>query len=144
MTQRQYLAANPLNRTAGELTASIAGLDVVDVDNSIADARARRVLGGDVHAPATLGPLFVHPHARSGGACADSAPRCAGRGGACIQVDNSAAFDRVRWDFMAEMLKAMGFPAEFRAFVQTIYTDVRYRVKVNGHVGGVHLSLIHI
>ena len=26
---------------------------------------------------------------------------CAGRGGACIQVDNSAAFDRVRWDFIA-------------------------------------------
>ena len=48
---------------------------------------------------------------------------CAGRGGACIQVDNSAAFDRVRWDFMQEMLEAFGFPAPFRAFIgETVYT----------------------
>ena len=35
------LAFNPLNRTADALTQSIAGLDYVDVDNSIAPTSAR-------------------------------------------------------------------------------------------------------
>ena len=76
-------------------------------------------------------PQHIHIKALQPGACltqSASAPHeqaACGRSGypkdgnrepgwACIQVDNSAAFDRVRWDFMQEMLEAFGFPAPRR------------------------------
>ena len=58
-----------------------------------------------------------------------------GRGGAAVQVDNTAAFDRVRWDFMHDILEAMGFPAEFRDFMYIIYTDLQFSISVNGRTG---------
>lgn len=51
-----------------------------------------------------------------------------------MQVDNSAAFDRVRWDFMDTMLEAFGFPREFRDIMKTLYKDIRFQVKVNGAI----------
>ena len=58
-----------------------------------------------------------------------------GKGGAALQVDNSAAFDRVRWDFMHRLLQEMGFPEEFREIVQTMYKGVNFTVKMNGITG---------
>ena len=59
----------------------------------------------------------------------------AGQSGVALMLDNSAAFDRVRHDFMHEILEAMGFPAGFRDFMCTVYSDLKYRVKVNGIIG---------
>ena len=59
-----------------------------------------------------------------------------GKGGAAVQVDNTAAFDRVRWDFLQEVMEAMGFPEEFREFIGEIYTDLQFAIKVNGQKGG--------
>ena len=43
-------------------------------------------------------------------------------------------------DFIREMLEAFGFPAPFRAFIgETVYRDVLYRLKINGHVGAVEV-----
>ena len=40
---------------------------------------------------------------------------------------------------MREVLEAFGFPAPFRAFIgETVYRDVLYRLKINGHVGAAH------
>ena len=59
----------------------------------------------------------------------------AGQSGVALMLDNSAAFDRVRHDFMHEIFEAMGFPAGFREFMCTVYRDLKYRVKVNGIIG---------
>ena len=59
-----------------------------------------------------------------------------GKGGAAVQVDNTAAFDRVRWDFLQEVMEAMGFPEEFREFIGEIYTDLQFAIRVNGQKGG--------
>jgi hypothetical protein len=58
-----------------------------------------------------------------------------GKGGIAVQVDNSAAFDRVKWEFMHAVLEDFGFPPEFRQLVRTMYTDVAFKVKVNGQIG---------
>ena len=50
-------------------------------------------------------------------------------------MDNSAAFDRVRWDFMHRLLQEMGFPEEFRETVRTMYRGVNFTVKMNGITG---------
>ncbi len=46
-----------------------------------------------------------------------------------MQVDNASAFDKVRWDFLQEVLAALGFPEEIRALVGVLYRDVKFRVK---------------
>ena len=67
---------------------------------------------------------------------AEAARRMHASGGAVIlQVDNSAAFDRVRWDFMQEVLEAMGMPAEFRSLMRVVYADLKVRVRMNGKEG---------
>ena len=40
----------------------------------------------------------------------------AGQSGVALMLDNSAAFDRVRHDFMHEIFEAMGFPAGFHVY----------------------------
>lgn len=55
--------------------------------------------------------------------------------GICVQIDNSSAFDLVRWDFIHEMLKGFGFPAQFRGLMETTYKDLKFKVKVNGRLG---------
>ena len=49
-----------------------------------------------------------------------------------MQVDNTAAFDRVEWEFLQEIMEAMGFPEDFRKFVSEVYTDLQFAIKVNG------------
>ena len=58
-----------------------------------------------------------------------------GEGGVAVQVDNTSAFDLVRWDFTHELLEAYGFPESFRNLMRAIYTDLTIRIKVNGIEG---------
>ena len=58
-----------------------------------------------------------------------------GKGGVVVQLDNSAAFDRVRWDFMGELLEAFGFPADIRELIEAMYNGIGFRTRVNGKVG---------
>ena len=58
-----------------------------------------------------------------------------GKGGIAVQVDNSAAFDRVKWEFMHAILEDFGFPQDFRELVRTMYSDIGFQVKVNGQTG---------
>ena len=64
-----------------------------------------------------------------------------GRGGVAVMVDNTAAFDRVRWDFMHDILKAMKFPPQFRDMMKMVYNKLQYRQKIGGHVGGTQEAL---
>ena len=56
-------------------------------------------------------------------------------GGVVVQVDNSSAFDLVRWDYAHLVLEEMGFPLEFREMIKVLYHDIRFRLKVNGGLG---------
>ena len=49
-----------------------------------------------------------------------------------LQVDGEAAYDRVRWDWLDDVLGAMAFPDSFRSLVRLLYTSPELRVKVNG------------
>jgi ribonuclease HI/GNAT superfamily N-acetyltransferase len=55
-----------------------------------------------------------------------------GNGGVAVQVDNSAAFDRVRHDFLKDVLKAYGFPEPFMGVVDMLYESLTFRVRVKG------------
>eukprot|EP00966_Prymnesium_polylepis_P075704 1755587-Prymnesium_polylepis.1 len=58
-----------------------------------------------------------------------------GSGGVAVQIDNSAAFDRVRWDFMHDMLEIFGLPDAFRQLMKTLYHDLHFSVRVDGMPG---------
>jgi len=58
-----------------------------------------------------------------------------GRGGVALLVDNTAAFDRVQWEFMHAVLEAMEFPLPFREMMRVVYKDLTYRVKTGGRIG---------
>ena len=55
--------------------------------------------------------------------------------GVIVQADNTAAFDRCRWDFIHKIIETMGFPPEFQSVIRTLYTDLSFRIKLNGQVG---------
>ena len=57
-------------------------------------------------------------------------------GGVALQIDNKAAFDVVRWEFIHDILEAYGLPPEVRQLMKTIYHDLSIRLKVNGQIGG--------
>ena len=61
-------------------------------------------------------------------------------GGVIVQLDNAAAFDRVRWDFMGELMEAFGFPQDIRELIKGMYTGIGFRTKVNGKVGERHAA----
>jgi hypothetical protein len=47
-------------------------------------------------------------------------------------VDAEKAFDRVNWDYMWRVLKAMGFGDTFVAWCQLLYKETRVRLNING------------
>ena len=57
-----------------------------------------------------------------------------------MQLDNAAAFDRVRWDFIGELMEAFGFPQDIRELIKGMYTGIGFRTKVNGKVGERHAA----
>ena len=56
-------------------------------------------------------------------------------GGVALQIDNKAAFDVVRWDFIHDILEAYGLPEDIRELMKTIYSELSIKVKVNGQIG---------
>lgn len=54
--------------------------------------------------------------------------QCAG----ILKVDLSKAYDRVRWDFLEDVLKAMAFPAVWIQRIMQCVSTVSYSVLVNG------------
>ena len=56
-------------------------------------------------------------------------------GAVAIQVDNASAFDKVRWDFLHELLEAFDFGDDLKHIVKILYRDVSFRVKLNGQPG---------
>ncbi|KAI8563745.1 hypothetical protein RHMOL_Rhmol03G0132800 [Rhododendron molle] len=51
---------------------------------------------------------------------------------AAIKLDLSKAYDRVQWDFVAEVMQAMGFDERWIHWVLQIVTTVSYSVTANG------------
>ena len=56
-------------------------------------------------------------------------------GGVVVQVDNSSAFDLVRWEYTHMVLEELGLPEEFRTLMKILYKDIGFTLKVNGGVG---------
>ena len=57
------------------------------------------------------------------------------KGAVAIQVDNASAFDKVRWDFLHQLLDAFGFSEDTKKMIEILYREVSFRVKVNGTTG---------
>ena len=57
------------------------------------------------------------------------------KGAVAIQVDNASAFDKVRWDFLHQLLDAFEFSEDTKKMVEILYREVSFRVKVNGTTG---------
>jgi hypothetical protein len=55
--------------------------------------------------------------------------------GLFVALDNVKAYDRVQHSFLQKVLEAFGFPSEFRQLINTMYTDIKSALKVNGHIG---------
>ena len=53
--------------------------------------------------------------------------------GILLLIDFEKAFDSVRWDFMAETLKAFNFGPIFQKWVKVLYTNSQSAVLNNGH-----------
>eukprot|EP00966_Prymnesium_polylepis_P073006 1695128-Prymnesium_polylepis.1 len=58
-----------------------------------------------------------------------------GDGRVAMLVDNSMAFDRVKWSFIHEIVEAYGFPCSFAGMATALYKGITFRIKVNGQVG---------
>ena len=53
---------------------------------------------------------------------------------AFISLDQLKAFDRVDWDFLFKVMKSFHFSDRFIQWIRILYTDIKSRVKVNGHL----------
>jgi hypothetical protein len=63
-----------------------------------------------------------------------SSPRC------LLKVDFKKAFDSVQWDFLANLLRQLGFPAHFVLLVMECVSTASYSVAVNGDIHGFFLG----
>ena len=63
-----------------------------------------------------------------------SSPRC------LLKVDFKKAFDSVQWDFLANLLRQLGFPAHFVLIVMECVSTASYSVAVNGDIHGFFLG----
>ena len=51
-----------------------------------------------------------------------------------LSVDQLKAFDRVNWRFLDSVLERMNFPELIRTWVETLYRQIKSKVKINGHL----------
>lgn len=49
-----------------------------------------------------------------------------------LKIDLSKAYDRIRWDFLKEVLQAYGFPDSWIRWISQCVQTVSYSVLVNG------------
>jgi len=59
-----------------------------------------------------------------------SSPRC------LLKVDFKKAFDSVQWDFLACLLRQLGFPAKFVPLIMQCVSSTSYSIAVNGDIHG--------
>ncbi|XP_039013482.1 uncharacterized protein LOC120143162 [Hibiscus syriacus] len=57
-------------------------------------------------------------------------PRCS------IKIDLQKAFDSISWNFLLNVLRAMGLPARFCGWIETCVTTPRYSIALNGNLVG--------
>lgn len=57
-------------------------------------------------------------------------PRCT------IKVDLSKAYDCVNWEFLEDLLNALGFPLQFTRWIMECVTTVTYSLSINGEIKG--------
>lgn len=60
----------------------------------------------------------------------DVSPRCV------MKIDISKAFDSVQWDFVLQILEALGVPEQFRRWIKLCTTTPSVSVQVNGELAG--------
>lgn len=53
-----------------------------------------------------------------------------------IKTDMSKVYDRVEWNFLEELLKKMGFEAQWTSWIMTCVRSVSYTVFLNGQTHG--------
>ena len=68
---------------------------------------------------------LVRNYHRNGGV-----PRCA------LKVDLMKAYDTVRWDFMIEVLRMIGFPEKMVVWIRECMTTTMFSVSINGELNG--------
>ncbi|KAA3468713.1 reverse transcriptase [Gossypium australe] len=54
------------------------------------------------------------------------------RGNFALKLDMSKAYDRVEWDFLAGMMKSLGFHNDWMVLIMRCITSVSYSVSLNG------------
>ena len=61
-------------------------------------------------------------------------PRCA------MKIDIMKAYDNVRWEFLFDILEAMGFPSIFIGWIKACVTTPSYSICINGELHGYFLG----
>ncbi|KAL9685059.1 hypothetical protein QQ045_022505 [Rhodiola kirilowii] len=51
-----------------------------------------------------------------------------------LKIDMSKAYDRIEWNFLAEMQRKMGFPEKWINMVMQCVTTVKYKVRLNDYL----------
>ena len=60
----------------------------------------------------------------------DVSPRCV------MKIDISKAFDSVQWDFVLQIMEALGIPGQFIRWIKLCITTPLFSVQVNGELAG--------
>ena len=63
-----------------------------------------------------------------------------GTQGFLLFCDQDNAYPRVRWDYLFEVMRSMGFPESFVSMVRTMYNACELKLKVNGTIDGESIS----
>ena len=53
-----------------------------------------------------------------------------------MKIDIMKAYDNVRWEFLFDVLEAMGFPSIFIVWIKACVTSPSYSICINGELNG--------